>query len=176
LSSRSRPPRCTTVQAEHAASFISYESDTLCCLLAPSPCPRLVGARLPCFLPTVGTRPPTPVPPCLLTDETCPFSTERGTRRVQLVREGGGGGGRGVKMPHSPGALDAACGVAVAQGAHRALAGGRRQQERRRPHGVGHARPARLHHQTEVAEPAPALRKVSLISLTFKNFLNLAII
>jgi hypothetical protein len=26
-------------------------------------------------------------------DETCPVSTGRGTRRVQLVREGGGGGG-----------------------------------------------------------------------------------
>ena len=29
-------------------------------------------------------------------DETCPLSTGRGTRRVQLVREGGRGGGGGV--------------------------------------------------------------------------------
>jgi hypothetical protein len=31
---------------------------------------------------------------CGRRDETCPVSTEGGTRRVQLVREGGGGGGR----------------------------------------------------------------------------------
>jgi len=40
-------------------------------------------------------------------DETCPFSTGRGTRRVQLVREGGGGGGeRG-----GPGGLRGTCTV-----------------------------------------------------------------
>ena len=40
-------------------------------------------------------------------DETCPFSTGRGTRRVQLVRKGrGGGGGGGGHLPHLRGASD----------------------------------------------------------------------
>jgi hypothetical protein len=34
--------------------------------------------------------------------ETCPISTEGGTRRVQLVREGGGGGGVRLEEGHAP--------------------------------------------------------------------------
>ena len=39
-------------------------------------------------------------PACARIDETCPISTEGGTRRVQLVREGGGRGGE--RTPRSP--------------------------------------------------------------------------
>ena len=98
-----------------AVPLISYESDTLCCLLAPSPSSRTNRTRcVACW-----RRPPAPT--LWVLDYLVFFR--------QLW----------VKVLRFPGALDAACGVAVAQGARRALARGRRQQERRRPHGVGHA-------------------------------------
>ena len=40
-----------------------------------------------------GPPPPSRTTRTPMGDETCPVSTERGTRRVQLVREGGGRGG-----------------------------------------------------------------------------------
>ena len=44
---------------------------------------------------------PSSASPCCRRDETCPVTTEGGTRRVQLVREGTGGV-RGCSVPRAP--------------------------------------------------------------------------
>jgi len=57
---------------------------------------RFPPSRLPLSPPLPLPPPSPPHPTTVKRDETCPVCTGRGTRRVQLVREGGGGG----RAPH----------------------------------------------------------------------------
>ena len=106
------PPPPPLVLSGHAASLTPYQSDT------PRPTPRVIDDIVPRLCARraprgAGAEDPRsalmfPARRCLLRraprvkgrdassqygkrDETCPVSTGRGTRRVQLVREGGGG-------------------------------------------------------------------------------------
>ena len=69
----------------------------------------------------------------LLCAETCPVSTEGGTRRVQLVREGRGGGGGGTRRSAVQGHKDARAGHRDAR-AHARGAEGVLQEQEPLPH------------------------------------------